>query len=256
MQLVGAHTTAVLVGVLCSTALAQPKDAAQAAYEEGRKLYDLREWDQAIAKFKEAYRLRSDAPSLFNIAQAYRLKGDCREAVSFYKTYIRNFPTEKGADKAQKFVAELGDCKDQAPAEPTTTPPPVITPPPVTPEPQVMPAPTPAPPDAPSSPGRGLRIAGIVTGVVGIGALGAGVYFGVSARGKQSDLEDGGVWDPVLYDEGQRADRNAKILLGAGGAAVIGAAVLYYLGVRAGSEAQVAIVPRGDGATMVWSSAF
>ena len=256
MQLVGAHTTAVLVGVLCSTALAQPKDAAQSAYEEGRKHYDLREWDQAISKFKEAYRLRADAPSLFNIAQAYRLKGDCREAVSFYKTYVRNFPSEKGADKAQKFVAELGDCKDQAPAEPTATPPPVVTPPPVTTEPPVTSTPSPAPVDAPSSTGRGLRLAGVATGAVGLVALGAGVYFGLSARGKQSDLEDGGVWDPALYEDGQSADRNAKIFLGVGGAAVIGGAVLYYLGVRAGSEAQVAVVPRGDGATMVWSCAF
>jgi len=60
-----------------------PDPAGEAAYQEGRRLYDLREWDRAITKFKEAYELRHDAASLFNIAQAYRLKGDCVEALGF-----------------------------------------------------------------------------------------------------------------------------------------------------------------------------
>ncbi len=244
---------AAVCALVCSTtALAQSRDAAQAAYEEGRRHYDLREWDQAISKFKEAYRLRSDAPSLFNIAQSYRLKGDCREAVSFSKTYLRNFPAEKGADKAQKFIAELGDCSAQP------TPDPVVTP---TPDPQVTPTPTPVPtpiPTAsqPASSGRGLRLAGIATGSIGLAAVATGVYFGLSARGKQGDLEDGGVWDPALYDDGKSADRNAKIFLGVGAAAVVGGAVLYYLGAKAGSETQVAIVPGDGGGSMVWSCDF
>jgi len=88
---------------------AQP-DAAEAAYREGRRLYDLHEWDAAIAKFKEAYRLRSDPASLFNIAQSYRLKGDCGEASSFYKTYRRNFPTASNIAKVDKFIADLEPC--------------------------------------------------------------------------------------------------------------------------------------------------
>ena len=67
----------VLIAVLTATGAAHaqaPNAAADAAYQEGRRLYDLREWDAAIAKFKEAYRLRPDAQSLYNIAQANRLK--------------------------------------------------------------------------------------------------------------------------------------------------------------------------------------
>lgn len=88
---------------------AQP-DAAEAAYREGRRLYDLHEWDAAIERFKEAYRLRSDPASLFNIAQSYRLKGDCRESSSFYKTYRRNFPTASNIAKVDRFIADLEPC--------------------------------------------------------------------------------------------------------------------------------------------------
>ena len=87
-----------------------PNAAADVALSEGRRLYDLQEWDQAIVKFKEAYRLRADAPALFNIAQSYRLKGDCANAASFYKTYKRNFPKERNLDKVEKFITEMEAC--------------------------------------------------------------------------------------------------------------------------------------------------
>jgi hypothetical protein len=69
---------------LAVTSTAALADPAEDAYQRGRSHYDLHEWDQAIAEFKEAYRIRSDAASLFNIAQSYRLKGDCAQAACFY----------------------------------------------------------------------------------------------------------------------------------------------------------------------------
>lgn len=112
--------TAVLAFALTGAAHAQtPNPAADAALTEGRRLYDLQEWDKAIAKFKEAYALREDAAALFNIAQSYRLKGDCGQAVGFYKTFKRKFPKEKNVDK---FIAEMEACAKAAPTNPTTNP--------------------------------------------------------------------------------------------------------------------------------------
>ena len=76
--------TILALALAARTAHAQPSDAAaaEAALAEGRRLDDLQEWDAAIDRFKESYRLRADAPALFNIAQAYRLKGDCAQAAS------------------------------------------------------------------------------------------------------------------------------------------------------------------------------
>jgi tetratricopeptide (TPR) repeat protein len=104
----------LLFVLLAGSALAQPADPAESAYQEGRRLYDVQDWDGAIAKFKEAYKLRPDARSLFNIAQAYRLKGDCTQAQSFYRTYKRNFPDAANIATVDKFLAE--PCaKDTAP---------------------------------------------------------------------------------------------------------------------------------------------
>ena len=144
---------------------AQPTDPGEVAYQEGRKAYDLREWDTAIEKFKEAYRLRSDAPSLFNIAQSYRLKGDCVEALGFYKTYKRNFPTAPNIDAVDKFIAELEPCAKEKTAGQPPTGGGQTSQQPVQPEtkPEAMKAPPPAPPVEDG--GKSKRVAGLVVGV-------------------------------------------------------------------------------------------
>ncbi|MBA3396449.1 MAG: hypothetical protein H0T89_27710 [Deltaproteobacteria bacterium] len=298
----------VLIVALGAGAHAQPApDPAAAAYIEARRLYDIKEWDQAIVKFKESYRLKPEARSLFNIAQAYRLKGDCVEAVSFYRTFKRNYPAEQ-TEKVDKFIVELEPCaKQQAANRPAVTPVTPVTPVPVTeppkPDPKSDPKPdpnatvtTPPKPDpgvsvtpkpdvtqpevkprepvrqpvvAPpitqppatepepvvetSSPGRGKRVAGLVIGGVGIAAVAAGVYFGLRAKSTASDVEGSESWDPGLDQQGKNAERNAIILWSAGGAAILGGGVLYFLGRRSAEPARLSIVPRASGATVVWS---
>ncbi len=113
-------TTMLALALAARAAHAQaPDPAAEAALAEGRRLYDLQEWDKAIAKFKEAYALREDAAALFNIAQSYRLKGDCGQAAAFYKTFKRKFPKERNVDK---FISDMETCAKNTPATPTTGP--------------------------------------------------------------------------------------------------------------------------------------
>lgn len=280
----------LIVALGAGVAHAQPApDPAGAAYIEARRLYDIKEWDQAIVKFKESYRLKPEARSLFNIAQAYRLKGDCVEAVSYYRTFKRNYPAEQ-AEKVDKFIVELEPCaKQQAASRPAVPPVPVTEPPkpdPVTPvttpkpeavttkpdvtQPEVKPrepvpplvitpAITQPPPTEPeptvesSSPGRGKRVAGLVIGGVGIAAVATGVYFGLSARSKASDVEGSASWDPDLDRRGKTAERNAIILWSAGGAAILGGGVLYFLGRRSAEPSRLSIIPRASGATVVWA---
>src|SRR5262245_58467283 len=103
--------------LICARAAAEPADDA---YQEGRRLYDVHDWEGAIAKFKEAYKLRPEAKSLFNIAQSYRLKGDCPDALSFYRTYKRNYPDGPNQDLVERFLKELDPCPVK-PAEPPPT---------------------------------------------------------------------------------------------------------------------------------------
>jgi len=270
----------VLIAALSAGAVAHaqapaPNAGADAAYQEARRLYDLREWDAAIAKFKEAYRLRPDAPSLFNIAQSNRLKGDCTEALNFYKTYKRNFPKEKNIDKVDKFIADMETCAKAAPVktEPVSTEPaktepvktePVNTEPaktePVKTEPVVItPKPDPGPPPA-SDPGKTKRVVGLVVGGLGVVSLGGSVFFGLRARSAAKDAEGatmGDPWNPAIETRGETAARNGKIALGVGVALVGTGVVLYILGRKGSTEApQVAVIPSHDGATLVWGNEF
>jgi tetratricopeptide (TPR) repeat protein len=278
---VNARSTLIALLLAAGTAYANP--AADAALSEGRRLYDLQEWDQAIVKFKEAYRLRADAPSLFNIAQSYRLKGDCANAASFYKTFKRNFPKEKNIDKVDKFISEMETCAKSGikPVEPVKTEPvktdpvktepvktepvttePVTTEPvttePVTTDPSGGSISQPMPP--PQKGGGGMKIAGLGVAGVGVIGLGVGVMFGVKARSAASDaeaIEMGQPWRPEIEDRGEKASKNAKLFLIIGSAAVVTGGVLYFLGAKKSKESSsVTFVPTEDGASFAWTRGF
>src|SRR5258706_15359339 len=86
---------------------AQPTDALDAS---GSRHYELAEYDQAIADFKEAFRISDTPRFLFNIAQAYRLKSECEPALTFYKTYVRRAPDAENVPKVRERIAEMGAC--------------------------------------------------------------------------------------------------------------------------------------------------
>ena len=224
--------------------VAQPASGpAEAAYQEGRRLYDLREWDRAIAKFKEAYEQRHDPASMFNIAQAYRLKGDCVEALAFYKTYSRNFPDASNLDKVNKFISELEPCaKQQAKTvniEPvgaadsgsldrrrdaTSTPPPVD--------------------------GRRHRRLGLWIGGGGAAFAGASLVVGALARSKWHDAlahcDASHACDTkglALGDQASTRATIATVLGGVGLAAVAVGAILYVTAPSAPERRSAAIAP-------------
>lgn len=108
---------ATCVLLICARAAADPADDA---YQQGRRYYDVQDWDAAITSFTEAYKLKPEARSLFNIAQSYRRKGDCTNALSFYRTYKRNYPTAENIAMVDRFITELDPC----PVKPVEPPPP------------------------------------------------------------------------------------------------------------------------------------
>jgi hypothetical protein len=103
--------------------------AADAAvlYDEGKRHFDIGEYAQAIASWKQSY-LRSSAPLLlFNIAQAYRLSGNCAQANRFYLNYrrVEKHPRNQAElDRAMARCAGVepatGDAASEPPASSTT----------------------------------------------------------------------------------------------------------------------------------------
>ncbi len=261
---------AVCLSLSWARALAQtpPGDdttaRARRLYEEANRHYDLREYDEAIEACRAGYELMPLPEFLFNIAQAYRLKGDCVEALSFYRNYLRASPAARNRAKVEAFIAEMQRCvpapvpvvspptTPQAPA-PSTRMPPVRV---------VAPRESPAAEGAPH--GRSKRIFGLLVAGAGVAVLGTGLYYGLDARAKSDEVatffERGGMWTAryqALESDGQSAATRAKILGVAGGAALVGGALLYALGWREGSEAPaLAAAPLGGGAWVSWCSAF
>src|SRR5262245_20805216 len=95
--------------------------AARALYEKGLKHYNLAEYPEAIALFREAYH-SSDAPEfLFNIAQAYRLRGDhCTQALQFYRSYLRVAPESSKRKSVEAAMIDMERCAAAEPKSSTT----------------------------------------------------------------------------------------------------------------------------------------
>ncbi len=146
----------VCVCTLASPALAGPDEDARALYDQAVAHYDLAEYRQAIAKFKEAYHLSREPLLLFDIAQAYRLAGSyCRNAIVFYRNYLRVKPNASNRDVVEKWLRELEPCATNE-TDPATAPDASITPLTVSNEP--APAPGPAnPPIETARPARSSR---------------------------------------------------------------------------------------------------
>jgi tetratricopeptide (TPR) repeat protein len=244
----------VLVSLLASaSALAQSDEDvanAKAKYEEGKTAYRLGKFDEAIAAWKQAYELKSDPIFLYNIAQAYREAKDYERAAFFYRSYLNETQNPEDRKVIEQRITEMEellemerDREGPAPGDPEPTqpePPPVVAP---------IAAPPAADTGEPAAGGRGLKVAGIVTGGAGVVLIATGVAFGVSSRSDQDDvqaaIDSGTAWTQELQDKedsGRSKAAIANVTLGIGIAAAIGGGVLYYLGVR---RDDVEVTPTG-----------
>lgn len=262
-------------------AVAQPappanaEEQAKAKFVAGKQSYRLGEYDEAIALWKEAYRLKDNPAFLFNIGQAYREKGDLPKALQFFENYLKEAPAnasnrsdvEQRVAELKKLIEDQRASAKRPPNEPvelnptttadpvdpvgtapttTTTTDPTTTSPPIGSE-------TPEEPPEGGGGGGGMRIAGLATGGVGLALIGTGVFFGLKAKSAQQDVEDaianGEVWTEELDQkdaDGRSAATTSTLTLGLGAAAVVGGGVLFYLGLRKGQteSSGVSLVPQ------------
>jgi len=93
------------------------KQARQHA-RDAKQYFDLGQWDEAIAEYREAYRMRSDPAFLFNIAQSYRRKGDLQPALDLYKNYLIENPNTPKRVDIEKRIQTLEEEMKKRPAAP------------------------------------------------------------------------------------------------------------------------------------------
>jgi tetratricopeptide (TPR) repeat protein len=73
---------------------ADDKATARARYETATRLYDVGEYEKALAEFKAAYVAKDDPAFLFNIGQCYRKLGQETEALNFFRRYLKKAPPD------------------------------------------------------------------------------------------------------------------------------------------------------------------
>jgi tetratricopeptide (TPR) repeat protein len=243
-----------------SQAAEHGKRSAEAYYQKGMKAYTLGHFEDAIEEFEKAYELRQEPIFLYNIAQSHRQNNSPQRAIFFYRRYLEADPEAKNRVEVEKRIKDMeshlnAKPENGAPPPPATPPtapaPTTAAPPPVAPPFAGQPAPQPIYPVAPiqtqaapdASAGRGLRIAGLTVGVVGVAGVVTGIFLGLHANSLYDDSLKG-TYDDSKYQSSKSFRTLEWVSLGVGGAAVVAGGILYYLGHSAKpSRAPVALLP-------------
>ena len=200
----------------------------------GNRYYRLREFEKAIEEYKAGV-LREDAPVFsFNLGQCYRMLGRYEDAIWHYERFLdRGKPTGEAEAAVKKFIAQMKDevgkaAMKQPPVEPA--PPPTG---------DRATSAQPAPASIPSAGrGRGMplqRKLAIGIGVAGATTVGVGAVLGLRAESLEADADaicpmstcDRADEATRLIDRGKTNALYANVAFGVGGAALLGAAVLW-----------------------------
>jgi len=219
------------------TARAAP--TAEDLFNEGQRAYDDANYALAVERWNNSYRLSKEPALFYNIAQAYRLAGDCAHALSSYRQFVAFDPSSERRPLADEFVSELEPTCGQ-PSDPREVTRPVRN----------------------QDAGRNLKVVGLAIGSVGVVSVATGLYFGhrASLLGEEVTNACRSGCDWAMYRskdaEGRGAQTKQYVLVGIGGAAIIGGGVLYWLASREHVQPSIAITSGRDGAAITWSGSW
>lgn len=206
---------------------------AVALAQQAKRHFDLTEYQEALALYRDAYRLSGDSLLLYNIAQSYRLLGEKREALTFYQKFLRTEPAPELRALAESFrdalVAEL--AQEEAASLPASLPLPAASQAAAS-QASTLPASlrTPSTPTEEAPRPRGPRwVMGAGTGVAALGlALGGAAL--AQQRASDTRFAEGDLDGTLLARE--RRDTlaaSANVVLGAGGLVLLGGAAWSLL---------------------------
>ena len=213
-------------------AVAQPTtgDEARQLYRQGARLYNLGQFEAALAAFERAYALSGAKPLLFNIAQAHRLAGPghCERALRAYTAYLREEPNTSNAEEVQKRIEEMKSCAEreqesqnaESASESAHNTNPAVE----------APAANPPPPAkrAAQAPHH-QSLAPILTTATGAGlALTGGILY-FRARSKFEQVKDSCPCPEGRFSNWQTVTTASYALLAVGGAALVGGAIWLAL---------------------------
>ena len=194
-----------------------------------------------------------DPTYIFNQGRCFQQNNRYEDAIARFREYLRKATAISPQEQAdtERYIDECERLL-RAPQPPSAPGAPPILPG-AFPEASSAPAPAPALPlipaasatAAPEDSGRGLRIAGIAVGAVGLASVGIAVYFYTRARAMSDKVSSSD--EPTWADQqaGKDAETMQWIFYSAGGASLVAGAVMYLIGnspSRRGAEASIAPV--------------
>jgi len=237
--------------------LEYPTDkGAKEKLELGKRAFGVGEYDKAILSYTEAG-LLSDAPLiLYNLGQTYRALKDYEKATRQYQLFLER--GQPGAEVKALVACHIATMAAELEHAASTAPP--QGPPPdhdevVDGQEATEPAVDEARADQPLSPWTTKRKAAVGVGAAGVLVVAAGIVFGMQAGDFKDEAARICPSDPCARaDEANRFSDKAStratlanVSYGVGAAAIVGAAVLWFVGAPERSEEpadQTAIVPQ------------
>jgi len=232
----------------------------QAQERAARKSCLSGDYAKGVSILSDLFIDTKDSTYIFNQARCFEQNRRYEEALARFQEYLRAAPDLDASDKAaaEKHIA---DCQDllakqngrsadlPAPAAPHSVPkqleaPPLPSPPSPNAAPELVVAVESAPPRNATA-GSALRTGGIVTASVGGAALIGGLVFNLKANSMAHDLGTYGGYSDSKVSQRENYETASWVGYGLGVACVATGGVLYYLGVRAASNASsgVALLP-------------
>jgi tetratricopeptide (TPR) repeat protein len=240
---------------LVAPASAQSNDAARARelYEEGARLYNLGQYENALRSFEQAYAMTGAKPLLFNIAQAHRLAGPshCDKALLTYETYLREDPQASNRIEVEQRIGEMRACSDKERVERERA---------------SQAAASPPPPPRPPSNGETAKVEVssdekkpavrpsmgpiIVTGAGGLLAATGGVLYW-RARVKFDQVQGTCPCPEGEFSGWQTATSASYVLLAVGGGAIVGGVSWWILDRRQAAASSYGLVVKPGGVSLV-----
>jgi tetratricopeptide (TPR) repeat protein len=229
--------TSVIALTIDATVAADDGGASpRALYQEGARLYNLGQYEEAVRAFEAAYAISGAKPLLFNIAQAHRLAGPshCERALRAYESYLREDAAASNRDEIEERISEMRRCVDRAreadaaaqrPSEPK--PPPVDT--------------TPAPAARPAGPNKGPLVLAVGGGA--LFAVGAGLY--TAARIKFEHEQAHCPCPEGSFASWQSITTTSYVLVAAGGVAATAGLSWWFLARPRGTSYALTAGPSG-----------
>jgi tetratricopeptide (TPR) repeat protein len=81
--------------------------AAQKLYDEGKRLYNVGKFDDAVVAFEKAYDLYRAPEFLFNIGQCYRNLRNFERSIFVFESYLREKPSTDKRALVEELIAEM-----------------------------------------------------------------------------------------------------------------------------------------------------